>query len=640
MEPTDEPLRRGSTSHPHQKTESCEIVQTQLAERRSEFQKPNPEVDKEQAAWETSLEKQIQAFRESSQPTEWEGWWQSGPVEKEIQIQPHRIKRFFGDWRKQNDSFFNLHDEFEWKRVEYEDRKVHALPNTIGVTYLARKFNVPSDRTLHLSLGSDDHIAVWLDKGGKPVHETKVGRAAQADQDRVSLQLSKGEHLIVLRIRNTGGAAGFYFDASKEAFANLPIEITKIIAKPGEERTQEESLQLQNHYRTRFSETLKPLIRQIESLSRQKKRLEDTAPTVMIMDELSAKRRRKTRILYRGIYDKPTDLSVIEGTPSVLHKPRSRVKNRLELADWIVSADNPLTARVTVNRYWQTFFGRGLVASTEDFGQTGTRPTHPQLLDWLAIRFMESGWDVKAMHKTIVMSQTYRQSSATLDSLGDADKAAEKDPSNHLYWKSPRYRMPSWMLRDQALAVSGLLVQKQGGPSVRPYQPKGIWAEATFGKIKYQPDQGESLYRRSLYVFWRRIVGPTMFFDAGKRQTCEVKPTRTNTPLHALITLNETTYVEAARKLAQEVLGVPANDRIEFVYQRLLARSASSFEIEMVNERIQRLKKHFQKAPTEANELLKVGASSRDEQLDPVEHAAWTVVCSTLMNLDEFLCRE
>jgi hypothetical protein len=222
--------------------------------------------------------------------------------------------------------------------------------------------------------------------------------------------------------------------------------------------------------------------------------------------------------------------------------------DRLELAQWLVSPTNPLPARVTVNRLWQQFFGVGLVKTSEDFGLQGERPSHPELLDWLAIEFVESGWDVKALIRTVVLSATYRQSSQS------SPENRERDPENRKLSRGPRFRMSSPMIRDMALASAGLLTERVGGTAVNPYQPAGVWEETTFGNKRYTQDHGEALYRRSLYVFWRRIIGPTLFFDVANRQTCTVKTPRTNVPLHALLTLNDTGYVEAARVLAQQVL--------------------------------------------------------------------------------------
>jgi hypothetical protein len=244
---------------------------------------------------------------------------------------------------------------------------------------------------------------------------------------------------------------------------------------------------------------------------------------------------------------------------------------------------------------------------------------------------------VKGLHRTIVESATYRQASRV------SAASRERDPENRLLSRSPRYRMPSWMLRDQALAVGGLLAGRLGGPPVRPYQPDGVWEEATFGKVRYVPGTGEDLYRRSLYVFWRRIVGPTMFFDAGKRQTCEVKPTRTNTPLHALTVLNETAFVESARGLAQRAMRIEAagpEQRIAWAFRVATARRPTNDEQDLLTERWRSAKAKFQERPDAARALLSVGSSPRDATLDPAEHAAYAVVCSIVLNLDETLSRE
>ncbi|MBI3880884.1 MAG: PSD1 domain-containing protein [Verrucomicrobia bacterium] len=386
---------------------------------------------------------------------------------------------------------------------------------------------------------------------------------------------------------------------------------------------------------------------------------------VMIMDQLE--KPRDTFILVKGAYDKATTNKVVAAMPASLvaanvrrlssnsergtrnaeKKSQSLVTsaatgeraNRLDLARWLVSPENPLTARVTVNRYWQMFFGTGLVKTAEDFGVQGEKPSHPELLDWLAVEFMTpekstggnganrensplppfapvqsesgQGWNVKALVKLIVMSATYRQSSRVTPAL------VERDPENRLIARGPRYRMPSWMLRDVALAASGLLVDQRGGPSVKPYQPEGIWEEATFGKKTYKQDHGDALYRRSLYVFWRRIVGPTMFFDSAARQVCEVKQKRTNTPLHALSTLNDITYVEAARALAERVmLAAPKADaRLEQAFRLVLARKPTAAEKKILLARLDALQQQFTADADAAQKLLTVGESKRNEKL-------------------------
>ena len=345
---------------------------------------------------------------------------------------------------------------------------------------------------------------------------------------------------------------------------------------------------------------------------------------------------RPTYILDRGQYDKHGK-EVTVGVPEVLHPlPDDAPKNRLALARWLVDKNNPLTARVTVNRIWQQFFGRGLVKTVEDFGSQGELPTHPQLLDWLALRFQD-GWDVKALHKEIVTSATYRQTSKA------SAKLLEKDPENILLSRGPRYRLDAHVLRDQALAVSGLLVENQGGPPVLPYQPEGIWADFSFNKIKYVQDHGEKLYRRSLYTFWRRSVGPTMMFDTSARQVCNVRQLRTNTPLHALVLLNETGFVEAARMLGERLIkegGQTLDDRLAWGFRLLTSRHAKPEELTVLRNTYERARANFQENPAAADELLTVGENPADSTLDPIEVAAYANVASLLLNLDESINKE
>jgi hypothetical protein len=361
---------------------------------------------------------------------------------------------------------------------------------------------------------------------------------------------------------------------------------------------------------------------------------EKSLPRTMVMRERATP--RDSFILVRGQYDKYGD-KVLPNVPSTLPPlPKEAPPNRLALARWIVSKENPLTARVTVNRFWQAVFGVGLVKTSEDFGVQGERPSHPELLDWLAVDFQESGWDVKRLIKQMATSAAYRQSSKIPPNM------AERDPENRLMARGPRYRLPSWVIRDQALFASGLLVEKRGGPPVKGYQPPGVWEDATFNTISYKQDKGEALYRRSLYQFWRRIVGPTVFFDVSARQTCTVRTGRTNTPLHSLITFNDVTYVEAARALAQSVLQqktAPA-ERLALIYRLLLARKPSAKEQTILLSTLEKLRADFTKNPDAARKLLTTGESPRDEKLDAVDHAAWTALCNMIMNLDETLSKE
>jgi hypothetical protein len=379
------------------------------------------------------------------------------------------------------------------------------------------------------------------------------------------------------------------------------------------------------------------LTKREKQLTRQLTSIRGAFAQVMVMEEIP--QRRETFILNRGLYNDVTTVRVEAGTPDFLpSQAGSELVTRLELAKWIVSDENPLTARVVVNRHWQMLFGVGLVKTAEDFGSQGAVPEHRELLDWLAADFRSSGWDVKRLILTIVNSHTYRQSSHF-----SADAQAI-DPENRLLARGARYRMPAWMIRDQALCVSGLLVDQKGGPAVNGYQPPGIWEEATFGKKVYRRDPGAALYRRSLYTFWRRIIAPTMFFDSASRQTCTVNVVRTNTPLHALLTLNDVTYVEAARTLAQRLLkdGALSDDidRIADVYMRVLARRPSAAEVDVLQRALRRTQAQFTADKATAIDFLSMGESARDPTLAAAEHAAWTALVLAVLNLDETLTRQ
>ncbi|MFO0908007.1 MAG: PSD1 and planctomycete cytochrome C domain-containing protein [Isosphaeraceae bacterium] len=357
-------------------------------------------------------------------------------------------------------------------------------------------------------------------------------------------------------------------------------------------------------------------------------------PRVMVMADRP--NRRDTFILTRGSYEKPGE-KVDPATPAALPGlAADSPRNRLGLARWLTSRDNPLTARVTVNRIWQTYFGAGLVKTPEDLGVQGEHPSHPELLDWLAAELVDSGWDVKALIRLIVSSRTYQQASRVSPQL------VERDPQNRLLARGARFRMPSWMIRDQALAASGLLSDRLGGPPVHPYQPEGVWEEATFGNRHYPADLGEALYRRSLYTFWRRIVGPTMFFDSAPRQTCVVKPTRTNSPMHALTTLNDVAFNEAARVLAARAMQEKdtTGERIDAMFARVLVRPPKPAERDVLISSYERLRRVYAADPAAAKKVVAVGASPADRSLDPVDHAALTLVGSAILNLDEALTRE
>ena len=356
---------------------------------------------------------------------------------------------------------------------------------------------------------------------------------------------------------------------------------------------------------------------------------------VMVMDHVE--RPRATYVLDGGAYDSPVGEPLRAGVPEILPPfPKEFPNNRLGLAKWLVAKEHPLTARVTVNRFWQTIFGQGLVKTPEDFGTQGALPSHPKLLDWLALYFVNEEWDVKKLIKLIVMSRTYQQSSKV-----DA-KLLQRDPDNVLLSRSPRYRLPSWMIRDQALSISGLLNDSLGGPPIKPYQPDGIWEEATFGKIKYEQDHGDALHRRTLYVFWRRIVGPTMLFDNSSRQFCSVKSTITNSPQHALVMLNDITYLEAARAMAEKVMTAykTTEQRLNYAFRLATLRFPNPKEILILEEQFNKFREEFYQKKSITTDFLEIGEYQSSLGLDSIEHAAFTALCSMILNLDETISKQ
>jgi len=358
-------------------------------------------------------------------------------------------------------------------------------------------------------------------------------------------------------------------------------------------------------------------------------------PMVMIMEDSKP---RDTFILDRGNYESHLS-KVVFDTPEFLPPMQTNLPhNRLGLARWLVNPANPLTARVTVNRYWQTFFGLGIVKTSEDFGVQSDPPLHQELLDWLASEFVSSGWNVKYIQRLIVTSATYRQSSVVTPYL------QEKDPENRLYARGARFRMPAMLIRDQALETSGLLVDKIGGKPVYPYQPADIWGSLNITKERdftYPESKGADLYRRSIYTFWRRTVAPANMFDASARNTCKVRTMITSTPLHALVTLNDPTYIEAARKLAEKTLHAKfwKSSRIKYAFRTILSRYPDSEEIKILTQSYNKQLAYYKVNPNAAISILKVGSSAVDATNSAPEEAAFTTLCLAIYNLDEALTK-
>jgi hypothetical protein len=441
-----------------------------------------------------------------------------------------------------------------------------------------------------------------------------------------------------------GWRFGLLADGNPASGRGLPDALASILRKPEGQRSDVEKKTLDAGLRKYFDDKVRPtLASRLPALLQPdvvRKQLRDyrgdQLPRVMIMSDA---RPRQTAILTRGEYLKPGE-KVSFATPAFLPRmPEGAPANRLGLARWLVMPEHPLTARVQVNRMWQHAFGTGIVKTAEDFGVQSEFPVHGELLDWLAVEFRERGWGMKAMHRLIVTSATYRQSSRATPGRRAGD------PENRLYSRASRFRMPSLILRDWALASSGLIDLRIGGHPVYPYQPDAIWEALAITKERdftYPASAGKDLYRRSLYTFWRRTVGPANMFDASNRQTCRVRSSTTSTPLHALTTLNDPTWVEAARALAERSLKASKNldDRLTRAFRVVMCRKPTDLDLGILRRAYAKQVAIYAKDGAGARALLGVGESQRDEALDAGEHAALSAVCLAILNLDEALTRE
>jgi hypothetical protein len=426
-------------------------------------------------------------------------------------------------------------------------------------------------------------------------------------------------------------------DAGRLAAGQQVHLAADLLRIPAGKRTAAQQAAVRRLYLEQGNKDYLRLKGELADVIRQKTEIEKNFPAVMVMQELPQP--RPTFILERGQYDKPGE-KVTPGVPGVLPQlPANAPTNRLGLANWLVSPTNPLTARVAVNRFWQMVFGIGLVKTVEDFGVTGGAPSHPELLDFLASEFVESKWDVKALMRLIVTSAAYRQSSRM------TKEQRERDPENRLLARGARYRLAAETVRDNALAISGLLRARIGGPSVKPYQPAGLWEDVTVERRgRYVADKGDNLYRRSMYTFWKRTCPPPalMSFDAPNREVCVARRAVTNTPLQALVLLNDPTYIEAARHLAQRMLtegGGTPEGTLAFGFRSATARAPSAAEQRILAKVREQALVRFRADRAAAQKLLAVGESPRDKTLDEIDLAAWTTVASVILNLDETISR-
>lgn len=497
------------------------------------------------------------------------------------------------------------------------------------------KKGLPLNEWVHLAMtydGSSKASGLTIYADGEPL-ETEIVRDnlfKNITYERVDVNLTLG-----YRFRDKGFKDGLVDELRVYDRALTAIEVAQLSGTnplPGlldQTRSVQDDDRLFAHYLNRHHQAYRRQQVTLHSLRKKENNLIKPVPEIMVMKEMNP--RRPTYVLNRGLYNNKGE-EVNPGTPSrIMAFPDDLPANRLGLAQWLSDPANPLTARVIVNRYWQQFFGQGLVTTPDDFGNQGALPSHPALLDWLATTFVDSGWDVKALQKMIVMSATYRQDSYASPEL------QERDPSNVLLAHGPRMRLTSEMIRDNALAASGLLVRKMGGPAVKPYQPAGLWKEKS-GQA-YVRDTGEGLYRRSLYTFWKRTSPPPsmIILDAAQRNQCEVRRQRTTTPMQALLLLNDPQFIEASRVLAERLFseaGDSQQARIKLAMRLLTSRLPTDSEIEVIEQIYQEQLEEFSNNPANTSALLAIGDAPYDTSLDKTKLAATTMMVSTIMNFD------
>jgi len=488
----------------------------------------------------------------------------------------------------------------------------------------------------------DDPRNGWTTKGAA---NTEPHTAIFALEDPLTLDVDE-ELVIELRQRSTLGAANigrFRLATSEQlgqAIRSVKPSPLEDLASVGETNSDGLDKLLRARLFDQFLQDHKPYQHPKGLLDRAKSQLNEVKKAgeklkVMVLEE--RKEPRDTFILLRGVWDKHGDKVEPNVPASIAAWQEGAEKTRLGLAKWIVSERNPLTARVLVNHVWQLLFGQGLVRTQEDFGLQGEAPTHAELLDWLAVELVESGWDLKHLVRLIVTSKSYQQSSAVSPDL------LARDPQNKWLARGARFRLPSWMLRDAALHSSGLLNPALGGPPVRPYQPDGVWEELFMGRFKYEPSEGDAQYRRSLYAFWRRSIAPTFLFDSAQRRTCEVRTGRTNTPLHALTLLNDTTYLEASRTLAIWACDAQPEWPMQLtgIFQRVLSRKPNETELKVLEREAVSALEYYQQHAEDATKLLQIGQARVPlEREASARIAAAMIAASMILNLDEAMTHE
>ena len=551
----------------------------------------------------------------------------------------------------------NIGDTFEvngktikWeKQTHWVDEQVHNdIVGENSATYLFRNIASVTQQKAFLYIGSNDALKVWMN--GTELLAKNVQRDAAVDQEQMQVDLKPGNNTLLLKVVNYSGPSGFYFHI-ESAPPMVPANIVDIAGMPRGERETAQTAQIRDYYRKNITldktvnentkrafADLRTLFADLSEVQGKWNTLDASLTTTLVMQEREEP--RGAYVLARGEYEHREE-QVYPQTPAVLPPiPEEAASNRLGFAKWLLLPEHPLTARVTINRFWQNVFGTGIVKTSEDFGTQGTPPVHPELLDWLATEFVASGWDVQAVLKLMLTSATYRQSAqVTLKKL-------ERDADNALLSRGPRYRLDAEIVRDNALALSGLLHTKIGGPSVKPPQPDGLWKAVGFtgsNTDTFVKDTGaDKIYRRSLYTFWKRTAPPPQMniLDAPSREACTIRRERTNTPMQALMLMNDPQFFEAARALAEHTIkdgGETPEARIAYIFEMATARLPKPKEEALLLKTFQAHYQELEADPEAAKALIAVGESTPDETLDAVEVAAWTMIANLILNLDEVL---
>jgi mono/diheme cytochrome c family protein len=512
-----------------------------------------------------------------------------------------------------------------------ENQIVQDLHGVHGIRYFHKQIQSATERQAEIRFSTEAWFKIFVN-GVSVVERASEARPGEGPT-RVGVKLKGGTNNILIKLISLNGATHFNFSVDRGPNDPLPPDVVGALAASPSPSGGSGAV-VRTYYRKENSPTFSRLMQDLADWKSESTRIDNAIPTTLIARE--AAQPRETYVLLRGEYDKKGDKVEPSVFTALLPFPSGVPTNRLGLAKWLTHPRHPLTARVTVNRFWQQCFGTGLVKTSEDFGSQGDRPSHPELLDWMATEFIEGGWNVKQTLRTILVSATYRQSSKVT-----REKRA-RDPENRLLARGPRYRMDAEMLRDAALATSGLLNEKIGGPSVKPYEPPGLWEAVSFNNSqKYIPDSGPSAFRRSLYTFWKRQSPPPnmLTFDAPTRETCTVRRPRTNTPMQALATLNDPQFVEASRALAERLLSRPldSENRIRLAMRLATARTPQADEVRILQQILEQQVADYRKDPAKAKELLATGSLRPNPSLDACELAAWTTLAGLILNLDETL---